>query len=60
MDRDTIYYSRRAGEEREAAIAATNANAQETHLELAAAYEHRVRELEAMERRSGIHLVSAA
>ena len=60
MVSDVEYFSRRAREEREAAMRAAHAHVRQIHHELADAYELRVRELSADARRSGIHLVSAA
>jgi hypothetical protein len=60
MNSDVVYYSRRAREEREAATSAAGKQARQSHLRLAEAYELRVRELAAEERRSAIRLVSAA
>ena len=52
MESDSTYYSRRAAEERAAALEATNIRVQDRHLELAQAYEYRVREMAKLERRS--------
>lgn len=52
MESDATYYSRRAVEERAAALVATNIRVQDRHLELAQAYEYRVREMAKLERRS--------
>ena len=60
MNDDAAYYSRRAREERAAALKAPHPNARQVHLDMAEAYEERLREIAADERRSGIHLVSAA
>lgn len=43
MENDAVYYSRRAREERQAAINAPQRNVRERHLELAQAYELRTR-----------------
>jgi len=60
MTGDGDYFSRRAEEERTAAISAVHPNARQTHLDLARAYEDRARTLEAEERRSGMRLVNSA
>ena len=60
MVSDVEYFSRRAREEREAAMRAANDDVREIHLQLAEAYELRIRELSAAARRSSMHLVSAA
>lgn len=56
---DTAYYRRRIVEERRAGMAAASEEARRSHLELAAAYETRVKELIALQRRSALHIVSA-
>jgi len=60
MASDVDYFSRRAREEREAALRAGDSHVRDVHRQLADAYEQRIRELAAEARRSGIHLVSAA
>lgn len=60
MASDVEYFSRRAQEEREAALRTSDAHVRDVHLQLADAYEQRVRELAAEARRLGMHLVSAA
>ena len=60
MTSDIIYYSRRAAEERKAAMTAGNEKVRACHFELAAHYESRVKDLEARSRRSALHIVSAA
>ena len=60
MKTEVEYYTHRAREEREAAMRAPHARVREIHLQLAEAYELRVRELSAESRRSAMHLVSAA
>lgn len=57
---DTIYFERRAGEERIAAMKAAHPRARQVHLELAEAYERRARMIEVEARRSGFRLVTAA
>jgi hypothetical protein len=52
MESDTTYYSRRAAEERAAAVQSNNIIVHDRHLELAQAYEYRVREMAKLERRS--------
>lgn len=60
MEDDTTYFTRRAREERLAATRATHPNAQARHLELAAAYEHRLKVMAAAaERRAEMHIVNA-
>lgn len=60
MASDVDYFSRRAREEREAALRTSDGHVRDIHLQLADAYEQRVREISAEARRSGMHLVSAA
>ena len=60
MTSDVEYFSKRALEERHAALRTGDAHVREIHLQLADAYEERMRQLSAETRRSGIHLVSAA
>jgi hypothetical protein len=60
MASDVDYFSRRAQEERKAALRTSDAHVRDVHLQLADAYEQRLRELAADARRSGMHLVSAA
>jgi hypothetical protein len=50
MESDATYYSRRAAQERAAALLSTNIRVQDRHLELAQAYEYRVREMVKLER----------
>jgi hypothetical protein len=52
MESDATYYSRRAAQERAAALESTNIRVHDRHLELAQAYEYRVREMAKLERRS--------
>ena len=60
MESDTIYYARRVQEERSAAKRATHPNVRRCHLELAEAYEFRLRAVAAQERRLEFRLVTAA
>jgi hypothetical protein len=60
MESEGTYYSRRAQEEREAAMKAAHPKARQAHLELAEAYEGRTRAVAANLRRSAMRLVSAA
>jgi hypothetical protein len=60
MNSDTQYLRARAEQEREAAGSATDKRARARHLELAAEYIFRIREIEALERRSAYRLVDAA
>ena len=57
MERDTGYYRARVAQEMEAAGQAPDTRARNRHLELAAAYTFRIRELVAQERRSAFRLV---
>ena len=57
---DANYYQRRAQEEREAAKRAKNEVVRQRHLEMAEAYDGRLRSIAAEESRQGFHLVSAA
>jgi hypothetical protein len=60
MDQELGYYRRRASEERRAAGQATHDKVRKCHSELAAAYDLRVRDLKARQRRMELHLVSPA
>lgn len=60
MASDVDYFSKRAREERQAALHTRDAHVRDIHLQFADAYEDRLRQLSAEARRSGIHLVSAA
>jgi hypothetical protein len=60
MASDVEYFSKRAQEERQAALRTGDTHVRDIHLQLADAYEDRLRQLSAEARRSGIHLVSAA
>jgi hypothetical protein len=60
MDKDAAYFARRAREEREAAMKAEHPTAQQRHIELAEAYDNRVRAIAAEQSRLGFRLVSAA
>jgi hypothetical protein len=60
MEQDICYYRRRASEERLAAGQAANVQAQQCHFELAAAYDERVRDLKARQRRMEFRIVTAA
>jgi hypothetical protein len=60
METDLNYFSRRAEEERAAGLAAASVRARMIHLEIAAAYEKRVRDLTAQKKRSMLRLVAAA
>lgn len=59
MDSDVVYYTRRAIDEREAALAAETEKARQSHLELAKAYESRLIELRAKKTRSTLTIVTA-
>ena len=56
---EAAYYSRRAQQEREAAMKAADEKVRAVHLELAAAYDARVGKLRAKPR-STLHIVTAA
>jgi hypothetical protein len=60
MSSDTEYLLRRLQNERRAARLATDLRVRERHLEFAAAYELRLRELGWTERRQSSNLVDAA
>lgn len=60
MEGDAAYYSRRAREERAASLSATHPNARQAHRTMADAYDLRLSEMAFDDRRSAIHLVSAA
>jgi len=60
MEADLVYYRHRAAEERTAAAAAPSRRVRAVHLNLAVRYDARVASLTAEQRRSEIHLVSAA
>jgi hypothetical protein len=46
MEGDVIYFSRRANEERTAAMRAANPNARRSHLDMAARYDELVKAIE--------------
>jgi hypothetical protein len=60
MTNDSVYFERRAQEERVAAMKATHPVARQRHVEMADAYEARARAIMADEARLAFHLVSAA
>ncbi len=60
MEKDAKYYERRAQEERQAAKRAKNKVVRQRHLEMAEAYDGRLRSIAADESRQGFHLISAA
>jgi hypothetical protein len=60
MEAELVYYRRRAAEERVAASAAPSERVRSVHLDLAIRYDERVVALAAEQRRSEMHLVSAA
>ena len=60
MESDADYFGRRAVQERKAALGAADSKVRECHLQFAEMYEHRVRIIRAEERRSAVHLVTAA
>jgi len=60
MVSDLVYYRRRSAEERAAAAAAPSEKVRAVHLDLAMRYDERLVSLAAEQRRSEIHLVSAA
>jgi hypothetical protein len=57
MQSDTEYLRARIEQERDAAAAAVDKRVRAKHLELAAAYVFRVREIDAQESRSAMHLL---
>jgi len=60
MEKDAKYYARRAQEERQAAKKAKHEMARKRHLEMAEAYDLRLRSIAADQSRQTFHLVSAA
>ena len=60
MEKDARYYERRAQEERQAAKRAKHKVVRQRHLEMAEAYDVRLRSIAAEESREAFHLVSAA
>jgi hypothetical protein len=60
MEADLAYYQRRSREEAAAAAAAEHQGVRAAHLELRRRYEERIAGLGAEQRRSEIHLISAA
>lgn len=60
MENDAEYYERRAHEERKAAKQATHKIVRQRHLEMAEAYDIRLRSIAAEESRQAFRLVSAA
>jgi hypothetical protein len=59
MEKDGIYFGRRAQEEREAARNSTNRIVRQRHLEFADAYDYRAREVTALEEQLIIQPVQA-
>jgi hypothetical protein len=59
MERDAKYYARRAREERLAAEKSQHEVARQRHLEMAEAYDVRLRSIAAEESRQAFHLVGA-
>jgi len=59
IEQDMIYYRRRAAEELLAAHSATSEAARIRHQQLAAAYDVRVRDLQAMQRRAAFEIIAA-
>ena len=57
---EALYLSRRAQEEREAALQAPNAKVRTVHLQFAEAYDAKLRELGARSRQPKLRLVDAA
>jgi hypothetical protein len=60
MEADLVYFRRRAVQERAAAAAAGKGHVRNVHLELAAAYDRKIADLEARSASIPLHLVSAA
>lgn len=57
MSNDAEYFARRAGEERQAAFKSETMSVRLRHLEFAQAYELRVREILALQRRAGLKVI---
>lgn len=60
MEAELAYYQRRVAEERAAAATSVDRNVRAIHAELAKRYEEQIAALNAEQRRSQMHLVSAA
>ena len=60
MEKDANYYERRVREERRAAEQSKHKIVRQRHLEMAEAYDVRLRSLAAEKSRQSFHLVSAA
>lgn len=60
MEVDTVYFERRASEERAAALHARHAKVREAHLQMAERYEDLARAIRARERVMGLHASNAA
>ena len=60
VEKDAIYYARRALEERLAAKRSEHHVVRQRHLEMAEAYDLRVRSIAAEQSRQALHLVTAA
>jgi hypothetical protein len=58
MDRDVSYFIRRADEARRAGKAAADEKVRSCHFAFAAAYDAKVTDLQAKERRSTLHIVA--
>ena len=59
MEQELTYYRRRAAEETEAAASSAEGKVREIHLELCRRYDERASNIEAEDRRSELHAVSA-
>jgi hypothetical protein len=60
MENDRVYFGRRAGEERLAAMKAAHPRVRQAHLEMAARYDERLAVLVSSEKVAGANLTSVA
>jgi hypothetical protein len=60
MEADTVYFARRASEEREAAMKSLHPAARAAHLDMAARYDDLASAIQVRERLLGLHLIDVA
>jgi len=60
MESDVLYFGRRAGEERRAALQAAHPGVRQAHLDMAQRYDDLVSAIAARERVLGLDLINAA
>jgi|KBSMisStandDraft_5_1062788.scaffolds.fasta_scaffold09459_4 hypothetical protein len=60
MENDRVYYSRRATEEREAALKAVHPKVRQAHLELAKSYDERLAKMASSASSANVDLIGVA